>query len=219
MKPIPDSEIARNAESMLRATSQAALVNHCLRSYMWGAALAEIENITFDAELLFVSAALHDLGLLEQFDSGAPFEHDSASEARQFTSSHGWSPDKTSTAGQVIVLHVAPDVTLDNGAEAYLLWQATAVDVTGSRLDLLSASTISQVLSTYPRLDFVDHFGGLFADQASRKPDTRAGQHVQAGLLERLATCALNGGSPVHEPATGTSIRRRSTASRDSSHD
>ena len=34
MKPIPDSAIARQAERLLRRTSEPSLVNHCLRSYL-----------------------------------------------------------------------------------------------------------------------------------------------------------------------------------------
>lgn len=196
MEPIPDSEIARQAEKLLRGTSEPFLVNHCLRSYLWGAALAEVEKVDFDAELLFVSAALHDLGLVPQFDTGAPFEHDSATVAHEFAHVHGWAARKSAVAEQAIVLHVAPDVTLDHGAEAYLLWHATAVDVTGSRLDELPATIVTQVLSNHPRLDFAAHFGELLANQARQKPQSRAAQRVEGGLLERLEVCALDQPSP-----------------------
>ena len=192
MKPIPDSEMARQAEKLLRATSEPFLVNHCLRSYLWGAALAEMENVDLDAELLFVSAALHDLGLVPQFDTGAPFEQDSATAAHEFTNLHGWPASKSAIAGQAIVLHIAPDVTLDHGTEAYLLWHATAVDVTGRRLDELSAAIVTQVLSDYPRLGFPYYFGKLLTYQARQKPHSRAAQRVEGGLLERLASCALD---------------------------
>lgn len=196
MKPIPDSEIARQAEKLLRGTSGPFLVNHCLRSYLWGVALAEVEKVDFDAELLFVSAALHDLGLVPEFDSGAPFEHDSATAAHELAHVHGWPARKSAVAEQAIVLHVAPDITLDHGAEAHLLWHATAVDVTGSRLDELPAVITTQVLSSYPRLDFTAHFGKLFAYQARQKPQSRAAQLVEAGLLERLNACVLSQPSP-----------------------
>lgn len=196
MAPIPDSEIARQADRLLRGASEPFLVNHCLRSYLWGVALAEVEKVAFDAELLFVSAALHDLGLVPQFDTGAPFEHDSATAAHEFAQVHGSPPRKSAIAEQAIVLHVAPDITLDHGAEAYLLWHATAVDVTGSRLNELPTTIITQVLSNYPRLDFTAHFGKLFASQARRKPTSRAAQLVETGLLERLNACVLSQPSP-----------------------
>ena len=158
--------------------------------------MAELEKVDFDAELLFVSAALHDLGLLTQFDTGGPFERDSARAAHEFAHRHGWPARKSDVAEQAIMLHVAPDVTPDHGSEAYLLWHATAVDVTGSRLDELPASIITQVLSNYPRLDFATHFGDLLADQARQKPDSRAAQRVAGGLLQRLKACGLDQLSP-----------------------
>lgn len=191
MSPIPDSEIARQAEAYLRATSGPSLVNHCLRSYLWGVALADVEKVTYDAELLFVSAALHDLGLVPALDTGAPFENDSGTAAHRFAQKQGWGTVRAGSAESAIVLHMAPDVTLDQGAETYLLWHATAADVAGRRLDELPAATVSQVTSAYPWLDFTDHLGGLFADQVRHKPTSRAGQLVDAGLLDWLAACPL----------------------------
>lgn len=190
--PVPDSEVCRDAEGLLRRTSRPALVNHCLRSYLWGAALADAEGVTFDPELLFVSAALHDLGLVPQFDRGAAFEADSATKARRFAADHGLAGGKALKVAEAIVLHMAPDVTPDHGHEAYLLWHATSIDVTGAGLERLSATTISQVMTAYPRLDFVKVFGDAFADQADRKPSSSAGHAVRSGLLERLAACPLN---------------------------
>jgi hypothetical protein len=159
---------------------------------LWGAALADDEGVTFDPELLFVSAALHDLGLLPQFDTGAAFEVDSATEARKFVSDRGLAAGKALKVAEAIVLHMAPDVTLDHGHEAYLLWHATSIDVTGAGLERLSATTISQVMTAYPRLDFVKVFGHAFADHAGRKPSSSAAHAVRHGLLDRLAACPLN---------------------------
>jgi hypothetical protein len=99
---------------------------------------------------------------------------------------------KVLKVAEAIVLHMAPDVTLDHGHEAYLLWHATSIDVTGAGLERLSATTISQVMTAYPRLDFVKSFGHAFADQAGRKPSSSAAHAVGRGLLERLAACPLN---------------------------
>lgn len=208
MKSVPDSEIARRAEHLLRSTSEPFIVNHCLRSYLWAAALAEVEKVDFDAELLFVSAALHDLGLVQQFDTGEPFEYDSASALHEFAQVHGWPARRSAVAEQAVVLHVAPEVSLDHGAEAYLLWHATAVDVTGSRLDELPSTTITHVLSRYPRLDFSSRFGELLSNQARHKPQSSAAHRVEGGLLERMAACALDRpSSGASTPAPGEDDR------------
>jgi hypothetical protein len=192
MLPVPDSSIARKSEALLRLTSAPSLVNHCLRSYHWAEALADLDGVSHDPELLFVAAALHDLGLVEPFDTGAAFEVDSGTAARHFTGSHGWPDPRTRSVEEAIVLHMAPEITRDHGAEAYLLWHATSLDVAGSRWDELPSPTVAAVLAEHPRLDFAGHFGDLFAAQAVCKPGTRAGELVVAGLLTRLAECALD---------------------------
>src|ERR1041384_7232915 len=46
-----------------RDKAWAALFNNSRRSYAWGAAIAALQGITFDRELLYVAAMFHDTGL------------------------------------------------------------------------------------------------------------------------------------------------------------
>ena len=192
MTAVPDSELARKAEQLLRAASTPALANHCLRSFHWATALAALDRVDFDAELLFVAAALHDLGLVDQFDTGESFERDSAIACETFASQNGWPPRRSATAGEAIILHMASQISREDGAAAYLLWHATGLDVVGSRIGELPPALIRHVVSEYPRLDFASHFGSLFADQAKRKPASSTARAVGAGLLDRLQHCPLN---------------------------
>jgi hypothetical protein len=189
---LPDTEIARHAERALRRTSPAHLVNHCLRSYVWAVAVAEAEGVVFDADLLFVAAALHDLGLLEEFDSGNPFELDGARAAGEFASREGWAGDRVSVVHDAVALHVAEQVLLDDGAEAYLLWHGTGIDVSGTRVRELDPSFVTEVLEHLPRHDFRSGFAVMFNHQATTKPLSRASELVSHGLLDRLATCPLD---------------------------
>ncbi len=191
MEPLPDSAIAREAEGLLRDSSSPSLVNHCLRSYLWAVGLAGVDGLAFDSELLFVAAALHDLGLEPAFDSGAPFEVDGGRVAAAMATEHGWVDPAAQTVERAIVLHVAPNVTPDDGVEAYLLNESTGTDVSGHRLDELDQSWISAVMTQFPRLQFTAEFGDLFVDQAARKPPGRAAALVAAGLRERRAGCPL----------------------------
>jgi len=52
--------MARAALGVATAYYSPALVNHCLRSYLWGASYGIRHDIGFDAQLLFVSAMLRD---------------------------------------------------------------------------------------------------------------------------------------------------------------
>src|ERR1041384_739931 len=59
----PDSPLARDAEVAAQDLSKPALLNHSSRAYTWGAAIAALQGITFDRELLYLAAMFHDTGI------------------------------------------------------------------------------------------------------------------------------------------------------------
>lgn len=67
--PLPDTSAAHAALGVAAAYCSPALLNHCLRSYVWAASYGTARGIGFDAELLYVSAMLHDIGLVKKFDN------------------------------------------------------------------------------------------------------------------------------------------------------
>ena len=71
----PETPAAAAALSVATHLYSPALLNHCVRSYLWGTMYGEAHGIAFDDELYYVSALLHDIGLTEAFDSHRlPFE-------------------------------------------------------------------------------------------------------------------------------------------------
>jgi HD superfamily phosphodiesterase len=66
---LPDSQVVRDAYTQANAESQPWLFNHVVRSWLFGAKLAERRTLKPDAELVAVSVLLHDLGLAR---GGAP---------------------------------------------------------------------------------------------------------------------------------------------------
>src|SRR6266704_958144 len=60
---LPDSRAVRDAYEQAQAESQPWLFNHVARSWLYGAKLAHHRALKPDAELVAVSALLHDLGL------------------------------------------------------------------------------------------------------------------------------------------------------------
>src|ERR1700748_3609345 len=82
---IPDSLLAKEATDILREHSTDLLFNHSIRVYLFAAEQGRQRKLRFDAELLYVSAAFHDFGLIEKFSSpDQRFEVDGANAARQF---------------------------------------------------------------------------------------------------------------------------------------
>ena len=191
---IPDSRLAGQAEELVRNCAPDFLTNHSFRSYAWSVALAERDGVRFDAELLYVASLLHDIGLVERFDTGRCFEEDGAAAAAGLAAGEGWPDERREAMAEAIRLHVAVEIALEDGPEAYLLWHATGLDVTGHRHGEVARQVIEKVVTAYPRLDFKRGFTELIAAQAAQKPNRScwAARAVAAGIGDRIAAAPFD---------------------------
>jgi hypothetical protein len=190
--PVPDTAAAGAALDVARAFHTDAFVHHCVRSYLWAAALAASEGTAFDAELLYVAAMLHDLGLVEPFDShDAAFEFAGGSVGWVFAAGAGWPPARRDRVREIVVAHMADAVDPAEDPEGALLNQGTGVDVSGRGLDRLPASLRAEIMERWPRLTLAAEFDACFRDQAARKPDGAAARAMRSGLPGRMAANPL----------------------------
>jgi hypothetical protein len=185
--PVPDSRVARRARELVVEAEPPFLLNHSIRAYAWAVELARHDKLEFDAEILYVAALLHDIGLVPGYDRGGCFEVDGGLVARQFALREGEPEDRAGLIDDVIALHMAAELPPDPPAEVPLLWDSTGVDVTGYRYADVREAVVGPVLDAYPRLHFKREFGRLFADQAARKPSCRVAEMVREGKLEAIA--------------------------------
>ena len=135
----PDSALARDAEVAAQDLLTPALRNHSSRAYTWGAAIAALEGLAFDRELLYLAAMLHDTGIPSPVPD-VDFTVRSAALAREFTDSHSVPADDRELVANAIAMHYTPGVGLESGAEAYLLNAGAAVDVFGLRSNQIDLS-------------------------------------------------------------------------------
>ena len=186
--PVPTSSAASAALEVARAYSSPALVNHCLRSYLYAADLGLRTGIGFDAELLHVASMLHDLGLVAAFDNHRrDFETAGGDVAWAFAAGAGWPVERRDRVALVIVDHMRDDVDPSVDPEGYLLMLATSLDISGSRPDDWDRSLVDEVLAAHPRLDLAVEFVACFTDQARRKPGSAAASSVASGIAGRMA--------------------------------
>jgi hypothetical protein len=171
----PQTPAATAAQLVAVRFYSPALLNHCVRSYLWGSAYASAHDIDFDDELFYVSAMLHDIALTEPFDSHLePFEEAGGDLAWVFGVAAGWPADRAARTEEIIVLHMRDDISPADDPEAHLLQVATSFDVVGRRPDEFSAEVRAKVLARYPRKGFGSEFVACFEDQARRKPGSAA---------------------------------------------
>jgi HD domain len=172
-RPRPDSVLTRAAESLARARLSPALLNHSYRTYAFGAALGERENVDVDRELLFAAALLHDVGLTTPVPQ-VDFTRASARVARDVAEEVGLSTAATDILRTAITLHHSPGVTLAHGPVAYLLSAGAGLDVVGQRSWKLPPGMLAEVTATHPRLGFKREFATAFRAEAARVPRGRA---------------------------------------------
>lgn len=190
----PQTPAATAAQSVAARFYSPALLNHCIRSYLWGTAYAEAHGITFDDELFYVSALLHDIGLTDPFDSHRlPFEEAGGHLAWVFGVASGWPADRAARAAEIIVLHMRDDVSASADPESHLLQVATGWDVVGRRPEEFAAAVRAEILARYPRLEFGGEFVACFEDQATRKPQSAAARSIANNGAARIIANPLDG--------------------------
>jgi len=66
---IPDSSLARAATEVVRDSENDLLYHHSRRVFLWAALTGQRRELAFDAELLYVGALFHDMGLVPTYAS------------------------------------------------------------------------------------------------------------------------------------------------------
>ncbi|MEU0495451.1 cyanamide hydratase [Mycobacterium sp. NPDC006124] len=175
MTDFPETPAATAALTVATRFYSPGLLNHCVRSYLWGTAYAAAHDIAFDDELFYVSAMLHDIGLTDSFDSHrVAFEQAGGDVAWVFGVAAGWPIERAVRAEEIIVLHMRDDVSAAVDPESHLLQVATSWDVAGQRPEEFPAALRTQIVGRYPRHGFAEEFIACFQDQAVRKPEGAA---------------------------------------------
>src|SRR5271169_5948841 len=170
---VPDTQLTREATGLLHEFSTPLLFNHSHRVFFWANELGRQTGDSFDAELLFVCAAFHDLGLLKKFSSASDrFEVDSANAVRQFLEHHGVPAARIQTAWDAISLHTTPGIAAYKPLEVELLYNGVALDSLGVGYETFPADVRTRVVSQFPRVNFKQEIAEAFFHGFEHKPET-----------------------------------------------
>ena len=177
---LPLTATAKAAAAIAQRNSPAYLYNHCLRTYMFGALLAKERSIAFDDEAIFIASCLHDLGLVQQYQSlDEPFEVDSANAAREFLSKAGVNDHQMDLICDAIAFHTSALLSL-RPPQVSLVGAGAGADVFGSGLRSLSKGQVSEILAAFPRLNFKVEFRKSLLEYCVRKPRAQIGTWTDA---------------------------------------
>jgi HD domain len=173
MISLPASKMISEAQNLSQKSSEPYLLNHVMRSWIFGALLAEKDGSQPDPELLAVSTLLHDLGLTDTFATNDNrFEVDGANAARSFLQAYGLLPADVQIVWDAISLHSTRSIALHKGPVVSLCHSGVQVDVSGNRYDAIEPSVMEQILQAYPRLSFKKNLTSCLCGIVRRKPTT-----------------------------------------------
>jgi hypothetical protein len=174
---IPDSKLAGEVTELVRDTESSLLFHHSTRVYLFGALAGVRKRLKFDAELLYVGAMFHDMGLTKQYRSATErFEVDSANAARDFLRRHAIAETSIEIVWDAIALHTTPGIPQHKKPEVALVTAGVEMDVLGIGYEDFTSVQREQVVAAHPRgSKFKEGIIRSFHDGFQHKPETTFG--------------------------------------------
>jgi hypothetical protein len=175
---IPDTRLARDATDYVRGLSAPVVFNHVLRTYVFGELLGRSKKLTFNSELFYLGAVLHDLGQTERFMGKQRFEVDGADAAAEFLKDKGVPKELIEVVWDAVALHTSRGIVERKRPEIALVSAGAGADVVGFGMDQLPRETVAEVIAAFPRPGFKKAYQNVMAAIVARKPETAAGNFL-----------------------------------------
>jgi hypothetical protein len=177
----PDSPLAREAEQACEE-QPAAIIGHSYRTWLFGRALAALDDSALDDELFYCGSLVHDFGIAQP-TPGRDFTLSSAERMLACASDAGVAAEGVEVLADAICVHTTPGISLerDGPLGCYLQWGAM-VDGAGLRMWDVSKANVEEVLSRYPRGDFKRQLVELMRAEAAAVPAGHFGLLIRCGL-------------------------------------
>lgn len=152
---IPGSGLAREAVTYAQRVCSETIFNHSLRTYLFGSLIFDRRGVTYDRELVFVAAVLHDLGLIEAFQTPTErFEVDGADAARKFLTERHMSAERAEVVWDAIALHTSVGIATRKRPEIAMISVGSGMDFAGNDLQRIPSDALDDVLTAFPRKGF-----------------------------------------------------------------
>jgi hypothetical protein len=173
---IPDTDLVREATSLVRKAADDTLFNHSRRVFLWGTLKAAARGLAVDPELAYVGGLFHDLGLTPAYATkDRRFELDGAEAARDFLLQHGRCEQEARDVWLAIALHTTPEVPFHLAPEVAVVTLGVETDVLGFDLDEITGRQRAEVVAAHPRPDFKSRILQAFYQGMADRPDTTFG--------------------------------------------
>jgi hypothetical protein len=185
--PPPATALADDVSRLLQQCDP-VIVAHSERSYQFAVALAALDQVQLDQEVLYLGAVLHDVGLSPAADGDERFEVRGANVVRTILLDHGMATDRAANVWDVIAMHASTPLARHKSLETRYANRGIALDVRAVGSDALSPEFVGAVFDRWPRRDFPAAFEALLAAEVQAHPDS-----VRMSWLESVAAVHVPG--------------------------
>jgi hypothetical protein len=181
---VPDSQLARDVEQLVRDTESELLYHHSNRVFLFGALAGRRKGLTVDLELLYLGAMFHDMGLQPPYASANErFEVDGANAAAAFMRANKIDERDVDDVWDAIALHTTPGIPQHKRPVVALVTAGVEMDVLGIDYAAFTAEQRHEVCARHPRgHGFKNGIIDAFACGTIHKPATTFG-NVKADVL------------------------------------
>ena len=169
---VPDTPPIARAIEFARERSEPYLFNHVMRSWLFAATLAQLNQTAHDGEVLAVSTILHDLGLAEGFDGPLRFEVEGANAARALAINGGIDERRAQLIWDGVALNSTPSIGLYKEAEVALCTAGIGLDWGGWGYEKLTEAQVAAIVEAFPRLDMKQRFTRAVCHIVETRPAT-----------------------------------------------
>ncbi len=161
---VPDTQLVARAIEYLRSLSEPFLFNHAVRSWLFAVRLAQLQTLSYDAEVVAVGSLLHDIGLTRSFDGPRRFEVEGADGASAFASAQGMDAGRAKLIWDCVALNSKPSVALYKEPEVVLCTEGVALDFGGRACERIPGADVAYILDAYPRLQLKRNVSGCLCN-------------------------------------------------------
>jgi hypothetical protein len=181
---VPDTKLALAIESVAAKHQSRAMFSHALRTVAFSHAVAALDGIEVDPELLWCACLMHDVAI-ESPKSGQCFAVRGGQLARDTALAAGATAETAYALGDAVSRHATPG--LDPAAHPLpaMVMAGALVDVLGLRLDDMHPAFGQDLLTLHPREGFASALAGTW------RAESRATPQGRAALVSRVALFPL----------------------------
>lgn len=150
------------------------LAHHSIRSYFYARQLGQLQGLEpgrdYDDEVMFLGAALHDIGLTDGANGSQRFEVDGADRAAQFVRDQGLGDAAAETVWDAVALHTSPGIVNRKRPEISLPAAGISADLFGRGVELLEPALLTAAHRRYPHEDLGRRLTRRIAAQIETNP-------------------------------------------------